>query len=76
MDVLCCLLDGGPLGVLQIAKRIAEPYPAVRYWARQLESFSLVEKVADLDGQEPLYVLTLDEQPEWVREMVEEHRRR
>jgi hypothetical protein len=40
---------------------------------RLLESFSLVEKVADPGGQDPLYVVTLDEHPDWVREVIDEH---
>jgi hypothetical protein len=41
---------------------------------RLLESFSLVEKVADLYGQEPLYAVTLEDHPDWVREAIDEHR--
>jgi hypothetical protein len=74
LDVLCCLLDGGPLGVPQVAARINEPAQSVRYWVRLLESFSLLEKVADLYGQEPLYVVTLQDHPDWVREAIDEHR--
>ena len=32
LDVLCCLVDGGPLGVPQIAARINEPAQSVQYW--------------------------------------------
>jgi predicted transcriptional regulator len=74
LDVLCCLLDGGPLDVPQVAARINESAQAVRYWMRLLESFSLVEKVADLYGQEPLYTLTIQDHPDWVREAIDEHR--
>lgn len=76
LGLLCCLLDGGPLGASQLTARTDESAPAVRYWIRLLESFNLVEKLGDLDGVEPLYIVTLDEHPDWVRETVEEHRRR
>jgi predicted transcriptional regulator len=74
LDVLCCLLDGGPLGVSQLAARINESVQAVRYWVRLLEAFSLIEKIADLHGQEPLYAVTLQDHPDWVREAIDEHR--
>jgi DNA-binding transcriptional ArsR family regulator len=75
LDVLCCLLDGGPLAIAQVAARTNEPGQTVSYWMRLLESFNLVEKVGDLDGQEPLYAVTLEDQPDWIEEAVEEHRR-
>ena len=74
LDVLCCLDDGGPLGIPQVAARLTEPAQTVRYWMRLLESFHLVEKVGDLGAGEPLYAVTLDEHPDWVREVVDEHR--
>lgn len=74
LKVLCCLLDGGPLGIPQVAARISEPVQTVRYWMRLLESFSLVEKVGDLGSGEPLFVVTLGEHPDWVREAIDEHR--
>ena len=73
LDVLCCLIDSGPLGIPQVAARTIAPAQTVRYWMRLLESFSLVEKVADLGGQEPLYVVNLNEHPDWVREAIDEH---
>jgi hypothetical protein len=74
LDVLCCILDGGPLAVPQISARTGSPVNAVSYWLKLLDSFGLVEKLGDLDGCSPLYVATLDEHPDWVREAVEEHR--
>jgi DNA-binding transcriptional ArsR family regulator len=76
LDVLVCLLDDGPLAVPQLTARIGESSQAVRYWLRLLDSFGLVERLADLDDGEPLYALTLDAHPDWVREAIEEHRRR
>jgi hypothetical protein len=76
LDVLCCLVDGGPLGIPQVAARITKPAQTVHYWMRLLESFSIVEKIADLHGLEPLYVVTLEDHPDWVEEAVKEHRRR
>jgi hypothetical protein len=75
LDLLCCLLDGGPSAVPQLTARTGESSQAVRYWVKLLDSFNLVEKLADLDGGEPLYAVTLDEHPDWVRETIEEHRR-
>lgn len=74
LDVLCCLLDGGPLSVPQLGARIGESPRIVHYWATLLESFSLVQRLGDLSGRTPLYVVTLDEHPDWVREAVEGHR--
>jgi DNA-binding transcriptional ArsR family regulator len=74
LDVLCCILDGGPLSVSQLSARTGEPVSAVDHWVKLLHAFGLVEKVADLDGGEALHAATLDEHPEWVREAIEEHR--
>lgn len=73
LNVLCCLLDGGPLSVPQLGARIGGPSQAVRYWVNLLDSFSLVQRLGDLDGGEPLYAVMLDEHPDWVREAVESH---
>jgi hypothetical protein len=74
LNVLCCLLDGGPLSVPQLGARLGESSQAVHYWVNLLDSFSLVQRLGDLDGGEPLYAVTLDEHPDWVREAVEGHR--
>jgi DNA-binding transcriptional ArsR family regulator len=74
LDLLCCILDGGPLSVAQMSARTGEPASAVDHWVELLGTFGLVEKVADLDGGEPLYAATLDEHPAWVREAIERHR--
>jgi hypothetical protein len=76
LNLLCCLLDGGPLSVPQIAARIGESSQAVRYWANLLDSFNLVEKRDALGDGWPVYTATLDEHPEWVREAVRQHRPR
>jgi hypothetical protein len=76
LNVLCCLLDGGPLSVPQLAARIGESSQAVRYWTNLLDSFDLVEKRDALNDGEPLYAATLDDHPEWVREAVRQHRPR
>jgi DNA-binding transcriptional ArsR family regulator len=75
LDVLCCILDGGPLAIRQLSARTGGSLQAVGHWVKLLESFDLVEKIADLDGGEPLYAATLDSHPDWVREAIEEHRR-
>lgn len=76
LDVLCCILDDGPLAVPQLSARTGSPVSAVGHWVKLLDSFGLVEKLGDLGGEEPLYAVTLDEHPDWVREAIEEHRRR
>jgi hypothetical protein len=75
LDVLCCILDGGPLAVPQLSARTGDSPQAVGHNVQLLESFGLVEKIADLDGSEPLYVATLDKHPRWVWQAVEKHRR-
>ena len=75
LDVLCCILDGGPLAVPQLSARTGRSLQAVGHYVKLLESFDLVGKVGDLDGGEPLYAATLDEHPDWVREAIEGHRR-
>lgn len=76
LDVLCCLLDGGPLAISQVATRINKPDQTVRYWMRLLESYGLIEKVGDRDGRKPLFAVTLEDQPDWVEEAIEAHRSR
>lgn len=75
LDVLCCLLDAGPLGIPQVAARTRAPDRMVHYWVRLLETFNLVEKVGDPDDREARYRITLDGQPDWVEETIEAHRR-
>ncbi len=75
LDLLCCILDGGPLSVPQLSARTGEPASAVDHWVKLLDTFGLVTKIADPDGGEPLYAATLDEHPDWVRDAIEQHRR-
>jgi predicted transcriptional regulator len=74
LNVLCCLLDGGPLSVPRLSARIGESSRTVRYWVSLLDSFGLVQTLGDLDGGEPLYAVTVDDHPDWVRETIEAHR--
>lgn len=73
LDVLCCLLDGVPLAVGHLSAMTAMPPDAIRYYVGLLRRFGLVAEVHS-DGEEPLYVLTLDGHPDWVQEAIEEHR--
>jgi hypothetical protein len=75
LDVLCCILDGGPLTVPQLSARTGQPLHAVGHWVKLLDAFGLVAKIGDLDGGEPLYAATLDDLPDWVRQAVDDHRR-
>lgn len=76
LNLLCCLLDCGPLSVSQLAARIGESTQAVRYWVNLLGAFDLVEERDGPEGGEPVYAVTLDDQPGWVREAVRQHRPR
>lgn len=76
LDMLCCILDSGPLSVPQLIARTGGSGKAVRHYVRLLDVFDLIEKIGDPDDKEPLYAATLDGHPDWVREAVEEHRRR
>jgi len=75
LDVLCCILDGGPLAAVQVGARIGKPNRVVRHWLELLAAFSLVDTLGALDGGDPLYIATLDDHPTWVREAVIDHRR-
>jgi DNA-binding transcriptional ArsR family regulator len=76
LNVLCCLLDEGALSPTEIAIRIGETLQAVRYWLGLLESFGLVEKRGELVDGEPQHAASLDEQLDWVRAAVRQHRSR
>jgi len=75
LDVLCCILDGGPLAAAQVSARIGRSARLVGHWLDLLDSFGLVEKIGALNGGEPLYAATLDDHPDWVRAAVAKHRR-
>jgi hypothetical protein len=75
LDLLCCLLDGAPLSARQLSARIGRGLSVVGHWVKLLEAFDLIGQVGDRGDAEALYAATLDEQPDWVREAVENHRR-
>ena len=75
LDVLCCLIDGGQLAVPQLSAMTGMPKSAVSHYVDLLRSFDLVARVAGTDDREPLYAITLDGHPDWVRAAIEEHRR-
>jgi hypothetical protein len=58
--------DEGPLSPFQVSVRIGDSAQAVRYWAKLLDTFDLVEVHDGPDGGEPLYSATLAGQPDWV----------
>lgn len=74
LDVLCCLLDSGPLGAEQVSARTRKPRRAVDQCLQVLEQFELIVAVGGVSGANPLYALNLDRHPEWVRETIEDHR--
>jgi hypothetical protein len=75
LDVLCCILDDGPLTTQQISARIGRSLRSVAYWLDLLDSFDLVTEVDELDGGEPTFAINLDGHPDWVHEAIERHRR-
>lgn len=75
LDVLCCILDDDPLALKQLSAETGSPLNAVGYWVRLLEKAGLVARTRQPDGGEDRFAATLDGQPDWVREAVEEHRR-
>lgn len=75
LDMLCCLVDGEPLTVSQLSARTGKSLKAVNHNIKQLESIDLVEKAGEPGSREPQYAANLDRHPDWVREVVEEHRR-
>jgi predicted transcriptional regulator len=76
LNVLCCLLDNGPLSIRQLAARTGDSAQAIHYWVRLLEAFALIRHEGESGGGEALYVASLDGQPEWVLEAVRNHRPR
>jgi regulatory ArsR family protein len=76
LDLLCCLVDGASLAVAQMSAMTGMPANAVSHYLDLLRSFDLVAEVSgsDDDDDEPLYAATLEGQPDWVREAIEEHR--
>lgn len=74
LNVLCCLLDSGPLSVPQIGARLGESSRTVRYWVHLLDSFCLVERLGDLAEGEPPYAASLHGHSDWIRDAVEGHR--
>lgn len=75
LDVMCCLENEGPLGTEQLAAKTGRPRRAIGRYLRLLGTLELVNRVK-ADGGATVYELTLDDHPDWVREAVENHRRR
>jgi len=74
LNLLCCLLDAGPLSLTQLAARIGSSSQAVGYWAALLDSSDLIATCDALDDGTAVYEATLADHPEWVREAVRRHR--
>jgi DNA-binding transcriptional ArsR family regulator len=75
LDLLCCLVDGESLTVPRLSDEAGLSRRAVRHHLDLLAAFDLVAEDGTRDG-EPRYAATLEEQPDWVREAIEEHRGR
>ncbi|HEU4905137.1 MAG TPA: winged helix-turn-helix domain-containing protein [Solirubrobacterales bacterium] len=77
LNILCCLVDNGDQSIPQLAARTGDSQQAVHYWVRVLENFDLVKQVGEEGRQRrPVYSVSLDGHPQWVREAVEDHRPR
>ena len=77
LSILCCLVDNGDQSIPQLAARTGDSRQAVHYWVKVLENFGLVKQVAE-EGRhrQRIFSVSLDGHPQWVRDAVEEHRRR
>lgn len=74
LDILCCL-NGEPLAVEQVSGRIGMHPTRTKHHMRILDAFGIVGRTRSGDSGQALYVARLDEQPDWVREAVEAHKR-
>jgi DNA-binding transcriptional ArsR family regulator len=74
LDILCCLDSDEPLATKQISGRTGMEPPRTAYHLKVLRAFGLIGTTQE-DGRCPvLYVLRLEQQPEWVTDAVNEHR--
>jgi|SRR6187551_1775291 len=76
LGILCHLIDDGPLTVAQLSIRTDMPLAAIHYHLTLLKSVCLAKKADDPAIEESLYTATLNGQPNWVWEAVQEHRQR
>jgi len=77
LNVLCCLLDYGNQSASQLAARTGDSMQAVGYWIKVLQNFGLVVQVAEIgQHRQRIYSASLDGQPQWVLEAVQNHRPR
>jgi DNA-binding transcriptional ArsR family regulator len=74
LDILCCLLDGGPRAIMQLSAQTGMSPAEVGHHIELLNLFDLAERADGVAG-EPLYQATLENRPDWVRQAVERHRR-
>jgi DNA-binding transcriptional ArsR family regulator len=75
LDILCCLVGSDPLTVAQLSSRVGKSPRSVGHHVKLLDSFGLIKKTGDQEGEEPVHAACLDEHPDWVSEAVRDHRR-
>jgi len=75
LGILCCLANGEALAVDQVSDR-TEMHPIqTKHHMQILDVFGIVRRTRKGESGQALYVLCLDEQPDWVREAVDAHRK-
>jgi DNA-binding transcriptional ArsR family regulator len=75
LGILCCLADGEALAVEQVSDRTGMQPRQTKHHMQILDVFGIVRRTRKGESGQAIYVLRLDEQPRWVREAVEAHRR-
>jgi len=74
LDILCCLDSAEPLAPEQISGRTGMEARRAIYHLKVLLAFGLI-RATRKDGRGPVvYRSRLDQQPEWVTDVLNEHR--
>ena len=73
LDLICCLVDKGPLTVPGMSAETGKAPLAVAFLLEQLELYRVVWQTGDRVGREPLYEERLRDHPAWMRRLVEKH---
>jgi predicted transcriptional regulator len=74
LDILCCLDSNEPMAAEQISGRTGIETHRTAYHLRVLRASGLIGTTQKDGRGSALYVLRLDQQPEWVANAVDEHR--
>jgi len=74
LDILCCLVDRGPLEIVQVSARTGRDERLVGHHMKLLKAFGLVRNEGGKGGRPARYVACLDDHPDWVAGAVRDHR--